>query len=231
MSPKEERMISIGETMNAILKQPHTLHAALRIATVCVAVCVSPSTAHADDADGAYTPIAAKKVPAEIRPFVEAGTDAIAIERADLNGDGREDVLLVLQARHLRADADGFERRLRPLLILTRSEDGTLRLRKRNDKLAMCPECGGMMGDPLQSVVAKPKSFRVEHYGGSGWRWSLNYQFNYSRRDDTWQLVRIEKTSFHASEPEQAEKNVVLAPPKDYGKIDIADFDPEAAEK
>lgn len=192
-----------------------------------VAPSIAPSIAHANDNDGTYTPIRASDVPVELRPFVEAGTDAIAIERADLNGDGREDVLLVLQARRLRADADGFERRLRPLLILTRSEDGTLRLRKRNDKLAMCPECGGMMGDPLQSVIAKPKSFRIEHYGGSGWRWSLNYQFNYSRRDDTWQLVRIERTSFHASEPEQADKNVVLAPPKDYGKIDIADFDPD----
>ena len=201
--------------------------ATLCIATACSTASIAPSIARADDTDGTFTPIRASDVPAELRPFVEAGTDAIAIERADLNGDGREDVLLVLQARRLRADADGFERRIRPLLILTRGEDGTLRLRKRNDKLAMCPECGGMMGDPLQSVAAKPKSFRVEHYGGSGWRWSLNYQFDYSRRDDTWQLVRIEKTSFHASEPEQAEKNVVLKPPKDYGKIDIADFDPE----
>ncbi|MBP6748797.1 MAG: hypothetical protein KA144_04080 [Xanthomonadaceae bacterium] len=200
---------------------------ALCIATACATASIAPSIARADDTDGTFTPIRTSDVPAELRPFVEAGTDAIAIERADLNGDGREDVLLLLQARRLRADADGFERRIRPLLILTRSEDGTLRLRKRNDKLAMCPECGGMMGDPLQSVVAKPKSFRVEHYGGSGWRWSAHYQFNYSRRDDTWQLVRIEKTSFHASEPEQAEKSVVLTPPKDYGKIDIADFDPD----
>ena len=83
------------------------------------------------------------------------------------------------------------------------------------------------MGDPLQVVSAKDKSFRIEHYGGSGWRWSMNYQFNYSRRDDTWQLVRVEETSFHVSEPDKMEKDLVRMPPKDYGKIDIAEFDPE----
>ena len=177
--------------------------------------------------DGTYTPIPEKQVPSEVQAFVESGTRAIAIERADLNGDGREDVLLVLQAKTARDDGTGFERRQRPLLILTRDAQGALRLRKRNDKLVMCPECGGLMGDPLQVVSAKDKSFRIEHYSGSGWRWSMNYQFNYSRRDDTWQLVRVEETSFHVSEPDKMEKDLVRTPPKDYGKIDIAEFDPE----
>jgi hypothetical protein len=180
----------------------------------------------ASASDGNNAPIPAKQVPSEIQAFVESGTHAIAIERADLNGDGREDVLLVLQANTARDDGTGFEQRQRPLLILTRDANGALRLRKRNDKIVMCPECGGIMGDPLQTVTAKAKSFRIEHYGGSGWRWSVNYQFNYSRRDDTWQLVRVEETSFHASDPETMEKDLVRMPPKDYGKIDIADFDP-----
>lgn len=196
---------------------------------VAIAILFSTSIAFAQDesvTDGTYTPIPQKQVTSEIQAFVEPGTRAIAIERADLNGDGREDVLLVLQAKTARDDGTGFEQRQRPLLILTRDAKGALHLRKRNDKMVMCPECGGLMGDPLQTVSAKDKSFRIEHYGGSGWRWSVNYQFNYSRRDDTWQLVRVEETSFHVSDPETMEKDLVRTPPKDYGKIDIAEFDP-----
>ena len=32
------------------------------------------------------------KIPAEVAPFVEKGTAAIALEKGDLNGDGREDM-------------------------------------------------------------------------------------------------------------------------------------------
>ena len=66
----------------------------------------------------------------------------------------------------------------------------------------------------------------MSHYGGSAWRRSVDYKFNYSRRDNTWQLVRVEETSFHASDPDTVEE-AVSTPPEHYGKIDIADFDPE----
>ncbi len=223
--------VAATTTPNSRKSISHKLRASMQALALILATgaVFSTSSVFAQDesvTDGAYTPIPEKQVPSEIKAFVESGTRAIAIERADLNGDGREDVLLVLQAKIARDDGTGFEQRQRPLLILTRDAKGALHLRKRNDKMVMCPECGGMMGDPLQVVSAKTKSFRIEHYGGSGWRWSVNYQFNYSRRDDTWQLVRVEETSFHASDPETMEKNLVRTPPKDYGKIDIAEFDP-----
>ena len=46
------------------------------------------------------------------------------------------------------------------------------------------------------------------------------------RLDQTWQLVRAEERSYHTSDPEKM-KTRVLTPPKDYGKVDIADFDQE----
>jgi hypothetical protein len=83
-----------------------------------------------------------------------------------------------------------------------------------------------MMGDPFQGVEVGPKTFTVSHYGGRAWGWSVDYTFNYSRRDNTWQLVRVEESSFHAFEPDKI-KRAVYVPPKHYGKIDIADFDPD----
>lgn len=167
------------------------------------------------------------QIPAEVKPFVEKDTRLLAMESADLNGDGLKDYVLVLEKQKAKPTDPDLETGQRPLLILLRGEGGALKLVKRNDKIVLCSTCGGMMGDPFQGVSTKAKSFSVTHYGGSGWRWSNEYKFNYSRIDSTWQLVRVEESEFHAGDPEHTTKTRVFTPPKDYGKIDIADFDPE----
>jgi hypothetical protein len=88
-----------------------------------------------------------------------------------------------------------------------------------------------MMGDPFAGVTVAKNTFTVNHYGGSAWRWSADYKFNYSRIDKTWQLVRIEKTSFHASDPKKTLNRKVMTPLKHFGKVDIADFDPSKYDK
>jgi hypothetical protein len=179
------------------------------------------STGPAALADEVSSPEA---LPQELRPFVEPGTKAIWLAKADLDRDGREDAILVLE-RLARTSEDGLEERQRPLLIVLRQADGSLRVAKRNDRVVMCSDCGGVMGDPFQGVEAGPGTFTVSHYGGSAWRWTEDYRFNWSRKDRTWQLVRVEETSFHTMEPDKVERHVAT-PPKDFGKIDFADFDP-----
>ena len=166
------------------------------------------------------------QVPAEVRPFIEAGTKAIAVEAADLNGDGRGDFVLVLERENPSVDKDDFPVNQRPLLILLRGVDGKLSAAKRNERLVMCSKCGGVFGDPFEGVEAGRNTFTVQHYGGSNWRWQYAYKFNYSRVDQTWQLVRAEEISYHTSDPDKM-KTRAFTPPKDYGKIDLADFDPE----
>lgn len=167
------------------------------------------------------------KVPAEIQPFVEPGAKAIALESADLNGDNLKDYVLVFERRNAtEKDEHDYPKNQRPLLILTRGKDKKLTEAKRNEQIVMCSECGGMMGDPFAGVEVGKNTFTVNHYGGSAWRWSADYKFNYSRIDKTWQLVRIEKSNFHASDQEKTMKREVKTPPKDFGKIDIADFIP-----
>lgn len=166
------------------------------------------------------------KLPAEVVPFVEGGTKAIAVERGDLNGDGREDFILALEKESPAKDADGLPVRQRPLLILLRGADGKLTLAKRNERIIMCSQCGGLFGDPFEGITAGRNTFTVEHYGGSAWRWSYSYKFNYSRIDRTWQLVRVEDYSYHTSDPNKGNLKI-YTPPKHFGKIDIADFDPQ----
>ena len=166
------------------------------------------------------------RIPAEVQPFVEAGTKAIALEAADLNGDGRGDFVLVLERENPAKDADDFPVKQRPLLILLRGADGKLTEAKRNERLVMCSSCGGVFGDPFEGVEAGRNTFTVHHYGGSNWRWKYAYKFNYSRIDQTWQLVRTEEISYHTSDPDKMKRRV-FTPPKDFGKIDFADFDPD----
>lgn len=166
------------------------------------------------------------QIPAEVRPFVETGTKAIALEAADLNGDGRGDFVLVLERENPSLDRDDFPLNQRPLLILLRGVDGKLSAAKRNELLVMCSKCGGVFGDPFEGVEVGRNTFTVNFYGGSNWRWKYAYKFNYSRVDQTWQLVRAEEISYHTSDPDKMETRV-FTPPRDYGKIDLADFDPE----
>ena len=170
------------------------------------------------------------QVPAEVRPFVEAGTKAIAVEAADLNGDGRGDFVLVLERENPAKDEDDFPVNQRPLLLLVRDEGGRLAAAKRNERLVMCSKCGGVFGDPFEAVEVGRNTFTVHLYGGSNWRWKYSYKFNYSRLDKTWQLVRAEEISYHTSDPDKM-KTRVFTPPKDYGKVDLADFDPENYKK
>ena len=166
------------------------------------------------------------KVPAEVAPFVESGTKAIALEKADLNGDRREDFILVLEKANAARDADDFPVNQRPLLILLRGADGKLAVAKRNDRIVMCSQCGGVFGDPFDGVIAGRNTFSVEHYGGSNWRWKFSYKFNYSRIDQTWQLVSTRELNYHTANPNKVDTKIYTAP-RHFGKIDIADFDPE----
>jgi hypothetical protein len=76
-------------------------------------------------------------------------------------------------------------------------------------------------------MQAGPGTFTVLHYGGSNWRWSVDFRFDYSRADDAWLLARVDEQSFHTGDPRGTGKQYSLVPRLHYGKISIRDFDPE----
>src|ERR1044072_9884730 len=116
------------------------------------------------------------QIPPEVRPFVEEGTKAIALEAADLNGDGRGDFVLVLERENPAKDEDDLPVNERPLLILVRGVDGKLAEAKRNERVVMCSRCGGIFGDPFDGVIVARNTFTVLLYGGSAWRWAYSYK-------------------------------------------------------
>ncbi len=137
-----------------------------------------------------------------------------------------KDYVLVLEKLKPEKDASDFPINQRPLIVLIRDKQNKLSGVKRNEKMVMCSECGGTMGDPLEGVEVGDKTFTVNHYGGSGIRWSVRYKFNYSRIDKTWQLVEVKNESYSNDDVDKV-KSAVLKP-KDFGKIDVvADIRPE----
>jgi hypothetical protein len=166
-------------------------------------------------------------VPNDVKPFVEKGRIPIALEKGDLNGDGRQDMVLVtsevIPENAEWEEGDGE----RSVLVLVRESNGGLRLAARNDLVVLCRNCGGVFGDPFAGVDVRGTRFTVNNYGGSNDRWSYSYTFNYSRRDKTWQLVRVVDESFHTLDPKKTTKRRVYLPPKNFGLINFADFDPD----
>lgn len=167
-------------------------------------------------------------VPTSLQPFVAEDHSLLTLKRADLNGDGLEDILIVTQesgAAADPADAEVIERGLRTLTILLRDKAGTYAVAATNAKVVFCETCGGVFGDPFNDVTVKPKDFTVHLYGGSNWRWGYDYRFSYSRIDQAWELVKVTETSFHTAEPDAPKVEVYT--PRDFGKIKLQDFDPE----
>jgi len=162
------------------------------------------------------------KIPAEVKNYIEKGTTAIALESADLNGDGTADFILVTEEATATISSEEADSE-RSLMILTSDNNGKLKLAKTNKQVVYCKSCGGAFGDPFAGVEVKRGQFTVNNYGGSAWRWSESYQFNYSRIDKTWQLVRAESETFNSLEPNKVKTKILT--PKKFGKIDIADFD------
>lgn len=163
------------------------------------------------------------KIPAEVQPFIEKDMKPIALETGDLNGDGKMDFIMVLEKATTSSKEENTDESERPMLIIIRKADGKLTLSTRNDEVVYCRNCGGVYGDPFDSVKIGNKGFTVFNVGGSSDRWLENFQFNYSPRDKTWQLVRAVFSSYNVFKPKLI-KTRILTPPKDYGKINFADF-------
>jgi hypothetical protein len=167
------------------------------------------------------------KVPDEVKPFVEKGKVAIALESGDLNADGRKDLVLVT-GEPIAEDAKWEEGAgERSVLILVREPGGSLKLAARNDNVVLCRNCGGVFGDPFAGVDVRGTRFTINNYGGSNDRWSYSYTFAYSPRDRTWQLVRVVDESFHALDPKNTTRRRTYTPPRSFGLINFADFDPD----
>ena len=155
---------------------------------------------------------------AELKSFVPAGYEILGFEYGDLNKDElTTDALIALKVIG-KEEAEST----RPLLVLTRQADGSLKQVAQNDYVVYCADCGGVMGDPFQGLVIKDGYFSVEHFGGSRWKWLNVTTFKYDPAIDNWLLHRFGSESYDGFKPD----SVVISSKtkKDFGQLLFKDY-------
>lgn len=152
----------------------------------------SPAAAGAAGADEDDTDPDPTRLSHEVRALVEPGTRLFKARVADLNLDGRPDLVYILHRLPPTPEGDELEERQRPLRIALRGADGRLRVVATNETLVQCHTCGGIWPEPFDELSARPGEFTVGHYGGSRWRWSDRWRFVYDPQARTWFLDRVQ---------------------------------------
>ncbi|GGE65577.1 hypothetical protein EV200_106212 [Pedobacter psychrotolerans] len=170
------------------------------------------------------------QVPVALKKYIPKGFEALEMAKGDLNRDAYPDVILILKKRGEEKTSDVNDHpEKRPLLILLGQADKSYKLAARSDNSVYCVDCGGQMGDPFTGVTIKNGYFSVEHYGGSGQRWTRIVTFKYSPAEKNWFLFKDGGERFHATAPEELKTEVKTA--KNFGKISFQQFDIYKEEK
>lgn len=164
-------------------------------------------------------------VPEELKSFIMPGYEVLDVVKGDLNNDKKQDYLLVLKTAG--EDTFSFDNTdwdaQRPLLLITRQANGTLKTVAVNNELIFCKNCGGVMGDPYQGLVIKPGEFTADLYGGSSWRWAETFTFRYDAVKKNWFLQTHKSTSFQSGDPEKTISESVISR-SEIGDISIEKF-------
>jgi hypothetical protein len=134
-----------------------------------------------------------------IEAFIPADYDTIATATGDLNKDKLDDHVLVLKSKAEDAEpkppVEGSEPEAVPgariLIVLFKNASG-YSLAAKSDSAILCKDCGGVFGDPFESIVIEKGVLSIHHYGGSAWRWSYTHKFRWQQND----LFLIGRTSY-----------------------------------
>lgn len=157
------------------------------------------------------------QVPNEILKFIPQGSDVRLARHGDIDNDGDEDVLVVLQKP---GDEHRFEQRT--LLVLQRNSLGDLVKRTEGSKAISCISCGGMFGDPLQGIETSKNGFSLLFEGGSRYMWSIKYRFDHKEVTNEWFLVEIRDGALDRLGGDSKSRQLNRS---DFGSVSLDQFD------
>ena len=170
-----------------------------------------------------WPPMDPSRLPADVKPFVGEGVQALFLRELKRRPGAEPDYLLLLQEA---TPAAGNDEAKRTLLILAREKNKDLLMLDRNDKLIPCAHCGGQF-DPLSAITVSDGEFTVKLAGGLGWRWHNEYRFRYSTRDRFWRITDITEETFHPGDPVATLSRRTGSVGRQFGVIAFGEFDRE----
>jgi hypothetical protein len=159
------------------------------------------------------------------KAFVPAGARLLETIKGDLNGDGVEDALLVIDPPAPGNLATGENGPNRIVMLVLDGTDGKWHLAARNSKLVPCSACGGVMGDPFGYARVSSGSFTLVNSGGSRERWTDSYTFRYAPADKAWWLEGVSRQVIDTETDAENKKDFTAA---ELGKVRFEDFDPSS---
>jgi hypothetical protein len=125
---------------------------------------------------------------------IPSGFDTLAVASGDLNEDGKEDVVLVLNSKG-EDSIGGTDELNRILIVLFKSGDGFTVISK-SDKPVKCKNCGGGgWGDPFNEIVIENGTLSIAHHGGGTMRWDKINKFRY--QDGDFYMIGITSDQFN----------------------------------
>lgn len=102
----------------------------------------------------------------------------------DLNLDAYTDAIIVL--RSVSEQPGSFCEVPRWFYILTSDNTETYSVAFKSTTVTPAQEAGQMFGEPYNGIEIDSGTFIVRHYGGSRFRWTCDYVFEYSPGKKTW---------------------------------------------
>ena len=113
------------------------------------------------------------------------GIEAEDIAWGDLDGDGRDDIVVTGLTGQTEDDYYSGTRMIYPFL---RQSDGSLI--PLDEIETRSPNEGGVYGDPYQGMIITDKKLVIKIYGGSNWRWGYTkiYEYENGHMEEKWEL-------------------------------------------
>jgi hypothetical protein len=169
-------------------------------------------------------------IPDEAKPFILPTFEAMDYQTGDINGDKKEDAILVLSK--IGADKNPDDRPAdydvaaaidRPFIILLRQPNGKLKQVLRNDSLILCFECSGI-GEPYKGIKMIANGFVVTFVGDAGdWRWIAEYKFLYQPVQKKWLFNNEKRSIYKYNNPEGTIKTTFISQ-TELGTIPVEKF-------
>lgn len=153
----------------------------------------------------------------ELSAFLPPGTSLRLAERGDIDGDGDQDAVIVLET----GDGDAA-RQPRPLLLLRRDADGRLQRAIESPRAISCRRCGGMIGDPLQGIRIASGALTLRFEGGSREMWSSEFEFTPAPGGE-WRLTDVTHRGFDRADGGKSAERTLS--PEEIGDVSLASFD------
>ena len=161
-------------------------------------------------------------VPEEATKFILPNFQVFDYVKGDLNGDGLEDALLILDYNNNNDSLEDEKRYYKPFIVLIRSARNELKQVLRNDSLVT-----GMVSPKYYGGITIEKAqhqFTINFWGGRRDKWTKELTFDYRKKDDSWHLILQKETSADSFEMKDINDENYFVKEEELEGITLANF-------